>query len=88
MLFKDSSANKVGVTSSSLEVLAGLSLSSEEYVENMIFKDGKPSSFYQSYVRDIQKITTENAANEFGCIWRSTREGADAHFGRAIEQAG
>ena len=58
------------MTSSSLEVLAGLSLSSEEYVENMIFKDGKPSPFYESYVRDIQQIITENAANEFGCIWR------------------
>ena len=54
----------------SLEDLAGLSLSSEEYVENMIFKDGKPSPFYESYVRDIQRIITENAANEFGCIWR------------------
>ncbi|KAI0694832.1 hypothetical protein C8Q76DRAFT_252456 [Earliella scabrosa] len=36
----------------------------------MIFKDGKPSPFYKSYVRDIQRIITENAANEFGCIWR------------------
>ena len=36
----------------------------------MIFKGGKPSEFYQSYVRDIQRIITENAANEFGCIWR------------------
>ena len=70
VLFKDSSANKGGVTSSSLEVLAGLSLSSEEYQENMIFKDGKPSPFYESYVRDIQQAITENAANEFGCIWR------------------
>ncbi|KAI0694831.1 Glutamate/Leucine/Phenylalanine/Valine dehydrogenase-domain-containing protein [Earliella scabrosa] len=70
ILFKDSSANKGGVTSSSLEVLAGLSLSSEEYVENIIFMDGKPSPFYESYVRDIQRIITENVANEFGCIWR------------------
>ena len=70
VLFKDSSANKGGVTSSSLEVLAGLGLSSEEYTEHMIFKDGKPSAFYESYVRDIQQTITENAANEFGCIWR------------------
>ncbi|OJT02203.1 NAD-specific glutamate dehydrogenase [Trametes pubescens] len=70
VLFKDSSANKGGVTSSSLEVLAGLSLSSEEYLEHMIFKDGKPSAFYQSYVRDIQQKITENAAAEFACIWR------------------
>ncbi len=70
ILFKDSTATKGGVTSSSLEVLAGLSLSSEEYLEHMIFKDGKPSAFYQSYVRDIQQKITENAAAEFACIWR------------------
>ena len=51
-------------------MLAGLGLSSDEYTEHMIFKDGRPSEFYQSYVRDIQRIITENAANEFGCIWR------------------
>ena len=70
VLFKDSSANKGGVTSSSLEVLAGLSLTTEEYTGLMIFKDGKPSEFYQSYVKDIQAKITENAANEFNCIWK------------------
>jgi glutamate dehydrogenase len=70
VLIKDSSANKGGVTSSSLEVLAGLALSSEEYVDLMIFKDGKPSEFYQNYVKDIQAKITENAAAEFQCIWR------------------
>ncbi|EKM49737.1 uncharacterized protein PHACADRAFT_265387 [Phanerochaete carnosa HHB-10118-sp] len=70
VLFKDSSANKGGVTSSSLEVLAGLALSTDEYVNLMIFKDGKPSEFYQSYVRDIQAKITENAAAEFSCIWK------------------
>ncbi|TFK23414.1 glutamate dehydrogenase [Coprinopsis marcescibilis] len=70
VLFKDSSANKGGVTSSSLEVLAGLALSTEEYVENMIFKDGQPSEFYKSYVKDVQAKISENAANEFSCIWK------------------
>jgi len=70
VLFKDSSANKGGVTSSSLEVLAGLALSTQEYVDLMIFKDGKPSEFYKSYVRDVQEKITENAAAEFQCIWR------------------
>jgi glutamate dehydrogenase len=70
VLFKDSSANKGGVTSSSLEVLAGLALSTQEYLDLMIFKDGKPSEFYQSYVKDIQAKITENAAAEFQCIWR------------------
>ncbi len=59
-----------GVTSSSLEVLAGLTLSTDEYIEQMIFKDGKPSEFYQSYVRNIQDKITENAAAEFHCIWK------------------
>jgi len=70
ILFKDSSANKGGVTSSSLEVLAGLALSTEEYTDYMIFKDGKPSEFYQNYVKNIQGKIVENAANEFSCIWK------------------
>ncbi|KIP04238.1 hypothetical protein PHLGIDRAFT_76237 [Phlebiopsis gigantea 11061_1 CR5-6] len=70
VLFKDSSANKGGVTSSSLEVLAGLALSTDEYVDLMIFKDGKPSEFYKSYVKNVQEKITENAAAEFSCIWK------------------
>ncbi|KAM6494297.1 NADH-dependent glutamate dehydrogenase [Amanita muscaria] len=70
VLFKDSSANKGGVTSSSLEVLAGLALATQEYLDLMIFKNGKPSEFYQSYVKDIQAIITENAGAEFQCIWK------------------
>ncbi|KAE9388976.1 NAD(P)-binding protein [Gymnopus androsaceus JB14] len=69
-VFKDSSTNKGGVTSSSLEVLAGLALSTQEYVDLMIFKDGKPSDFYQSYVKDIQEKITKNAAAEFHCLWK------------------
>lgn len=53
-----------------MEVLAGLALSTQEYVDLMIFKDGKPSEFYQNYVRDIQEKITENAAAEFNCIWK------------------
>ncbi|KAJ7904791.1 NAD-specific glutamate dehydrogenase [Mycena leptocephala] len=70
ILFKDSSTNKGGVTSSSLEVLAGLALSTQEYTQLMIFKDGKPSAFYQAYVRDVQAKITENAAAEFSCMQR------------------
>ncbi|CAE6426784.1 unnamed protein product [Rhizoctonia solani] len=70
ILFKDSSANKGGVTSSSLEVLAGLGLSDSEYIDHMIFKDGKPSPFYESYVKDIQAIISSNASLEAGCIQR------------------
>ncbi|WWC59390.1 uncharacterized protein I303_101945 [Kwoniella dejecticola CBS 10117] len=66
--FKDASTNKGGVTSSSLEVLAGLGLNDEEYLDLMVFKDGKSSPFYQSYVRDIQSKICENAAAEYTCI--------------------
>jgi glutamate dehydrogenase len=59
-----------GVTSSSLEVLAGLALSTQEYIDLMIFKNGKPSTFYENYVKDIQTKIVENAAAEFQCIWR------------------
>ncbi|KZT37350.1 NAD(P)-binding protein [Sistotremastrum suecicum HHB10207 ss-3] len=70
VLFKDSNANKGGVTSSSLEILAGLGLSNEQYMDLMIFKDGKPSTFYQKYVLDIQKKISEDAAAEFQCIMK------------------
>jgi glutamate dehydrogenase len=53
-----------------LEVLAGLALSTQEYMDLMIFKNGQPSAFYQSYVRDVQAKINENAAAEFHCIWR------------------
>lgn len=36
----------------------------------MIFKDGKPSQFYQSYVKDVQAKIAENATAEFHCLWR------------------
>jgi NAD-specific glutamate dehydrogenase len=35
LLFKDASTNKGGVTSSSLEVLAGLSMTDEEFAQHM-----------------------------------------------------
>ncbi|GLB38177.1 putative NAD()-dependent glutamate dehydrogenase which degrades glutamate to ammonia and alpha-ketoglutarate [Lyophyllum shimeji] len=70
VVFKDSSTNKGGVTSSSLEVLAGLALSTEEFTRLMIFKSGEPSEFYKSYVKDVQEKIAENAAAEFQCIWR------------------
>ena len=59
-----------GVTSSSLEVLAGLVLPTEEYMNLMAFKDGRPSEFYQTYVKGIQARITDNATAEFNCIWK------------------
>jgi glutamate dehydrogenase len=66
VVFKDSSANKGGVTSSSLEVLAGLGLSDEEYEDLMIRKNG---TFYDEYVKDIQQMIATNGQQEFKCIW-------------------
>ena len=74
ILYPDASANKGGVTSSSLEVLAGLSLSDDEYRQCMMFTDGKPSDFYRSYVADIQRVVIDNAEKEFEAIWRESEK--------------
>ncbi|GJJ15430.1 hypothetical protein Clacol_009707 [Clathrus columnatus] len=68
VLYKDSSANKGGVTCSSLDVLAGLSLDNKEFFELMTFPSGTPTEFYASYVKDIQAILAANASAEFSCI--------------------
>lgn len=71
ILYKDASANKGGVTSSSLEVLASLSFNDEEFVEHMcIREDGTVPEFYQSYVKEVQEVIKQNAALEFEAIWR------------------
>ena len=67
IIFKDASANKGGVTSSSLEVLAALSLSDEEFIKHMMLKE---SDFYDRYVRQVQKTIEDNASLEFECLWR------------------
>lgn len=55
VLFRDASANKGGVTSSSLEVFSGLALSDEEHSKNMcIGADGKVPAFYDEYVKAVQ----------------------------------
>ncbi|KAJ6113763.1 Glutamate dehydrogenase NAD-dependent [Penicillium sp. IBT 18751x] len=71
ILFKDASANKGGVTSSSLEVLASLSFNDSEFVENMcVAEDGTVPEFYKAYVKQVQDIIKENATLEFEAIWR------------------
>ncbi|KAJ3222009.1 NAD-dependent glutamate dehydrogenase [Clydaea vesicula] len=69
--FKDASANKGGVTSSSLEVLAALSFTDEEFAEHMMVKDGAhPPAFYTEYVKEVHHIIERNAELEFECIWK------------------
>ncbi|KAH0550992.1 glutamate dehydrogenase (NADP(+)) gdh1 [Trichoglossum hirsutum] len=71
ILFKDASANKGGVTSSSLEVLASLSFDDKSFIENMCVRgDGTPPPFYINYVMEVQEVIKRNAALEFEAIWR------------------
>jgi len=71
ILYKDASANKGGVTSSSLEVLAALALNADEFDQHMAVKDeSNPPKFYKEYVADIQHRIETDADLEFECIWR------------------
>ncbi|KAI9812051.1 MAG: NAD-dependent glutamate dehydrogenase [Pycnora praestabilis] len=75
ILFKDASANKGGVTSSSLEVLASLAFDDAGFVENMcVREDGTVPQFYASYVKEVQETIKKNAALEFEAIWREHQQ--------------
>ena len=70
IIFKDASANKGGVTSSSLEVLASLALTDEEYDKLMCVRGRVISPFRKKYVAQILEIIRENARLEFEVIWK------------------
>ncbi|RYN67944.1 NAD-specific glutamate dehydrogenase [Alternaria tenuissima] len=71
ILYKDASANKGGVTSSSLEVLASLAFDDESFLKHMcVGEDGQAPEFYNNYVRQVQKTIQNNARLEFEAIWR------------------
>lgn len=75
ILYKDASANKGGVTSSSLEVLASLSFDDEGFLANMcVGQDGTVPPFYEAYVKEVQEIIKRNARLEFEAIWRAHAE--------------
>ncbi|CAK3905447.1 NAD-specific glutamate dehydrogenase [Lecanosticta acicola] len=75
IVFKDASANKGGVTSSSLEVLASLSFDDQSFLQEMcVGSDGTVPQFYQEYVKQVQKVIQENARLEFEAIWREHEE--------------
>jgi glutamate dehydrogenase len=79
ILYKDASANKGGVTSSSLEVLASLSFDDDGFLANMCQSaDGSSPQFYQEYVKEIQEIIKRNARLEFEAIWREHQETGEA----------
>ena len=73
IIYKDASANKGGVTSSSLEVFASLALSDDEFEEWMCVKNGCVSEFRKRYVQEIIRIIKENANREFEIIWQENQ---------------
>ncbi|MGB8952197.1 MAG: NAD-glutamate dehydrogenase domain-containing protein [Candidatus Aminicenantales bacterium] len=70
IIFKDASANKGGVTSSSLEVLASLALTDEEYDTLMCVKNNAIPEFRRNYIEEILGIIRENSSLEFAVIWK------------------
>ncbi|KAL8972875.1 MAG: hypothetical protein Q9183_000302 [Haloplaca sp. 2 TL-2023] len=75
IIYKDASANKGGVTSSSLEVLASLSFDDAGFEENMCIRaDGSAPAFYDDYVKEVQATIKRNAALEFEAIWREHQQ--------------
>jgi glutamate dehydrogenase len=75
ILFKDASANKGGVTSSSLEVLASLSFDDEGFVKHMCHDaNGQAPEFYKAYVKEVQAKICDNARLEFEALWREHQE--------------
>ena len=73
VLYKDASANKGGVTSSSLEVLAGLALTDQEFEELMCVKNGALTEFRKTYISQIIESIKDNADKEFEVIWKENK---------------
>lgn len=70
ILFKDASANKGGVTSSSLEVMAAMVMQDDEFASHMSVSEASaPPAFYQAYVKQVQDRIDANARLEFECLW-------------------
>jgi glutamate dehydrogenase len=73
IIFKDASANKGGVTSSSLEVLAALVLTDDEYDRLMCVKDDRIPEFRENYVSDVLNTIRDNACLEFEVLWQENK---------------
>jgi glutamate dehydrogenase len=74
IIFKDASANKGGVTSSSMEVFASLALTDEEYEKKMCVRNNRIPAFRKRYIAEILDIIRENATLEYRVISRENRE--------------
>ncbi|KAJ1911607.1 NAD-dependent glutamate dehydrogenase [Tieghemiomyces parasiticus] len=74
VVFKDASANKGGVTCSSMEVLAALAFDDTTFERDMMVRDpASPPTFYASYVKAVQQVIERNAELEFECLWREQK---------------
>ncbi len=73
IIFKDASANKGGVTSSSLEVLASLALTEEEYEKHLCVLNGKVPEFRKQYVGDVLNNIRNNSRMEFEVLWEENK---------------
>jgi glutamate dehydrogenase len=69
VVIKDASANKGGVTSSSLEVFASLALSDDEFDAHMRVKNGNVPEFMKLYVDEVIATINNNARTEFELLW-------------------
>ena len=69
LLFKDASANKGGVTSSSMEVLAAMTMTDTEFSKHMSVTESGVPPFYAAYVKEVQTQIDVNARREFECLW-------------------
>jgi len=74
IIIKDASANKGGVTSSSLEVFVALALSEDEFETHMKVKDEKIPEFMKSYVDEVIKTIKYNARTEFEFLWSENEQ--------------
>jgi len=73
IIFKDASANKGGVTSSSLEVLASLAMTDEEYDKHLCVKSNNIPPFREKYVEEVLQTIRENAQQEFEVLWNENK---------------
>lgn len=70
IVIKDATANKGGVTSSSLEVLASLALNDDEFDTLFCVKGRKIPAFRKNYINEVMKRIRRNASREFEILWR------------------
>lgn len=86
LLFKDSSTNKGGVTSSSLEVLAALALSDEQFNQQMSVTGKEVSTFRNKYIREVIQIIRSNAKREYQNTLKYSGKQFNTHYADLISR--